>query len=1203
MLSPTQKKGFCFQFISFIQLFVFIASTIFSPCLTRAQNVEGLPVVGTMVRPSEAFTPVMLRAVKVDIDNPMILDFIVDKGESELSGSSLEIETHRLIKYFLTALTIPEKDIWVNLSPYEKDRITADKFGQTEMGRDLLEQDYILKQLTATLAYPETQLGKEFWNRVYARAKEKYGDTQIPMDGFNKVWIMPDKAVVYEKNGVAYVVSNHLKILTEQDYLALGSNKAGAEEAVPEESRVTNEVSSQAVRDVLIPEITREINEGKNFATLRQIYNALLLAAWYKVKVKNSILNIAFANKSKTAGNEIEDKSIKEKIYTQYVNAFKKGVYNYVHEDVDEANNEVIPRKYFSGGALVNFTDEFEQASAGKPAGVTTVSSLPRNAVASASHSFSARVRMDAAMNNGKDEYPFNILSVEDQTDFKRLLSVSRETREAFTRGAVSKIDESIDTSENGSAYKAATVYLSNTLYPPVMPRTGVSIKVMRVKDGVLPLGYALDRDTGNIYLSENFEMKDRFDFLTRKVIFMLSPNPDIGREKEYHYALTKSSAAIKKLFPKETAEPYEIIKRLDGQILLPRPMTPAELKAKAIEITGNPKIETEDEVTQAERDVNIEALKRAERMLYLIGVSALDRVTDYSNPVKSLEEMKAASHRIMAAQLSSKFAPISIAHMVVTILTTYALTGVNTFYVNVSKVDPRKPEVETSFDARYELAVQVINDFFGGLVQVLPDNEKIAQWNGEEVLIEMLKEAQVPNGDGKHRFTYTAGGDHFFVFAPYDFKNDSVPLIALDKVTPETLKYYTYYMQLNWDAYKELIRMQQGDSARKIFQEPDSQNLSVVNALNAGGVTRADLIYRMELFQKVILHATFEQFHIWIDERMQKDGYVYLPRLDTVGKLYIAQKTENVGNKAEIILAHTNRKEEYRPDKVRDALIERKDVAVLNIPGLQGSIAATQTRRGLQEFVRTQGRRFSYKLLYGNVIPLLRAVLSPEKRSLLYLFLRQEQEGAETPMSLRVLLPSQEDSPTKRQEALGALQKKHANTLGRTIAERFEKWTEKNKKGEEEDHYSSVVEVKENDKVIASLEYIIIGQFKSGKEVNILKVRSAKGEGDVVRDLLGYAKTMNDAAQVVDASQETDLAAPVVSRDSLGGIDFDINGDDLSIQSDGSGINFKLDPAMLQKGNFEGLVPVIINFTPVSDLPVFLGIRREDIGVEGAVS
>ncbi len=53
----------------------------------------------------------------------------------------------KLIKYFMAALTIPEEDLWVNLSPYEAHRITPQKLGETELGKSLLSQDYILKQL------------------------------------------------------------------------------------------------------------------------------------------------------------------------------------------------------------------------------------------------------------------------------------------------------------------------------------------------------------------------------------------------------------------------------------------------------------------------------------------------------------------------------------------------------------------------------------------------------------------------------------------------------------------------------------------------------------------------------------------------------------------------------------------------------------------------------------------------------------------------------------------------------------------------------------------------------------------------------------------------------------------------------------------------------------------------------------------------
>ena len=56
------------------------------------------------------------------------------------------------------------------------------------MGRDLLAEDYLLKQITASLIYPESQLGKEFWQKVYAQAQVKYGTTNIPINTFNKVY-------------------------------------------------------------------------------------------------------------------------------------------------------------------------------------------------------------------------------------------------------------------------------------------------------------------------------------------------------------------------------------------------------------------------------------------------------------------------------------------------------------------------------------------------------------------------------------------------------------------------------------------------------------------------------------------------------------------------------------------------------------------------------------------------------------------------------------------------------------------------------------------------------------------------------------------------------------------------------------------------------------------------------------------------------
>ncbi len=272
-----------------------------------------------------------------------------------------------MIKYFLACLTIPENDQWVNLSPYEKQRIIPEDLGQTVLGRDMLAQDYLLKQLTASLIYPEKNLGKNFWDKVYAKANQMYGTTQISINTFNKVWILPDTAKVYEHKDTVFVVKSHLKVMLEEDYLALqkhsdiaspssgvkrpntldiaesssstGEAKQSPSTVIPakgrharhsqlfagiqnrinseygspiktfrDDTKTTNALGSQIVREVILPAIEQEVNQGQNFAQLRQIYNSMILAVWFKKNLKQALLNQVYTDKAKIRGLEYKAK-------------------------------------------------------------------------------------------------------------------------------------------------------------------------------------------------------------------------------------------------------------------------------------------------------------------------------------------------------------------------------------------------------------------------------------------------------------------------------------------------------------------------------------------------------------------------------------------------------------------------------------------------------------------------------------------------------------------------------------------------------------------------------------------------------------------------------------------------------------------------------------------------------------------------------
>ena len=383
-----------------ILVFVFISSIAHVPHAQAGEIVVPLmPKPGVMVNLSPAFIPAHLQGITIHTDNALKIDFLIHKGEGQLDRDQKQREYDKLIKYFLASLTIPDEDQWVNLSPYEHDRIIKDNFGKTEMGRDLLSQDYFLKQITSSLMYPESGLGKKFWNKVYERAHKEYGVSNIPVNTFNKVWIIPDQAVVYESGNTVYILKSHLKVMLAEDYLALEKNVCRGDSCHRTQTARTQDSPiriAKIVKEIILPEIEQEVNEGKNFAMLRQIYSAMILATWYKKSLKESLLGKVYADKAKVMGVDLasvkaaHDFGGNAEIYQKYLSAFKKGVYNYIKEEFDQFSHQIIPRKYFAGG----FGSKAQLVNKMK---VFTASHLPSQAMVEAIVQDFAQVNIDKA--------------------------------------------------------------------------------------------------------------------------------------------------------------------------------------------------------------------------------------------------------------------------------------------------------------------------------------------------------------------------------------------------------------------------------------------------------------------------------------------------------------------------------------------------------------------------------------------------------------------------------------------------------------------------------------------------------------------------------------------------------------------------------------------------------------------------------------
>ena len=337
ILKVNLTKAFSFA-VALIFLSAVLIGDLQHVCMADA-SIAGLPPAAQILSAGEIYESSLLRGLRVDYNNPLNLEFIFDTAdESDVSPDDVS----RLINYFFTSLAMPSSALWVNLSPYEQDRIVNDRLGTTEMGRDLLGQDYILKQLSASLTHPDTPLGKTYWSGLTPDSSKLKA---IQNEALNKIWITPESGhiKVQESNGVVWIEEAGLNAMTEADYLAMSANAEIADTGV-----VPGMSDEQRNLSILLPEIKQELNQGRHFTVLRQIYNAMILGAWFKKRFKESFY-AGYIEKENTAGIELQDQSAKHRIFELYRNAFEKGAYNFIRK-TRTAENRMIKQRYFSGG-------------------------------------------------------------------------------------------------------------------------------------------------------------------------------------------------------------------------------------------------------------------------------------------------------------------------------------------------------------------------------------------------------------------------------------------------------------------------------------------------------------------------------------------------------------------------------------------------------------------------------------------------------------------------------------------------------------------------------------------------------------------------------------------------------------------------------------------------------------------------------------
>ena len=300
------RRGYGFRQIVYVLVSVICFTYILIDILRvkySDASLSSLPDPCAVFMPGGGYDPPLLRGVEFDPENPLNMIFLFDSGDEKSVNSDVMSSA---AEFFLAGLTIAPERLWVNFSPYEKDRIIDDILAQTALGRVMLEQDYVLKQVASSLTHPDTPSGRAYWGMESGDANER--------DARSRVWIVPGGAGVLEYGDSGFLTDAVLDVQTESD------NKS------------------------FVPVIADEVNTGKAFFSVRQAYCALVLARWFKDRYADTIF-ACYAGNNKIAGIDKQNPEYAEKVWQLYCRSFEKGVYDVVHDK----------RRYISGG--VNMGD------------------------------------------------------------------------------------------------------------------------------------------------------------------------------------------------------------------------------------------------------------------------------------------------------------------------------------------------------------------------------------------------------------------------------------------------------------------------------------------------------------------------------------------------------------------------------------------------------------------------------------------------------------------------------------------------------------------------------------------------------------------------------------------------------------------------------------------------------------------------------
>jgi hypothetical protein len=302
----------------------------------------------------ETFSSVKLNSISVDTGkgfNNLRLVVKAQKAGNFEAIIDVKRAAQKSLEYFFISLVLHDDVFWVNLNPEEPNRIINSSLRDTDLGRIMLNADFRLKEDVSEYINPQTsQVGKEFWRQLYAKAQELGLVNRIPV--ITRLWIMPGKVEVDETENQISIVRSSLKVCLEPAYLS------GQVAVQNKREQELQDFASSLMEKLVLPYLNKKVNEAYAYSDLREVFNALILARWYKDRFGSrygSLLNtMDYRILDETETNYT---TTPDELYQDYIKSLKEGKYSFTEtETLGSSFGMVVTTKhYFSGG--VDFRD------------------------------------------------------------------------------------------------------------------------------------------------------------------------------------------------------------------------------------------------------------------------------------------------------------------------------------------------------------------------------------------------------------------------------------------------------------------------------------------------------------------------------------------------------------------------------------------------------------------------------------------------------------------------------------------------------------------------------------------------------------------------------------------------------------------------------------------------------------------------------